>query len=799
MNKFYLLLFLFGVLTNSKAQQNMTLLSNFDFGEDANDIWGYEAPDGTEYALIGLNGGLGIMDLSDPATPLLRDYIPGASSVWRDIKTWGEYIYVVADEGSDGLLVVDMSNHDQPVALNFQYLRPELTINGITDTLNRAHNIYIDENGVAYIAGSNLNDGGMLFFDVDVTSGVPNFLGPGPAVYSHDVFVRGDTMYSSDIYFGYFSVVDVSDKMNPVILSTQNTPFLFSHNTWLSDDGNTLYTTDELEDAPVGAYDISDLSDITKLDEFRPPATIGQGVIPHNVHVKGDYLVISHYTDGVVIVDATDPSNLVQVGQYDTYTGFGQGFEGCWGAYPFFQSGKVLASDINTGLYVFDVNYVRAAYLRGVVTDASNGNLLNDVKVVLNGADITEYTDINGDYSTGLAESATLTATFSKSTYESKTINVSVTSGQVTMEDVQLIPLIPFTMTGKVIDGSTGLPVTNSKVNINNPDLNYDAVTDMNGDFNMPMFYEGEFSVYGGKWTYKTTELTGNAFDATTNYIEIELEKGIEDPFALDLGWTISGDATNGVWELGRPIAVQAPVPATDIFNDAGVNAYLTGIDPDLIMSNVSGGTTRLTSPVFDLTTYQDPWVRYYSYFFSVYFDGYNFPPPAGDDSLRVYLSNGTDEVLLETFTEFDFPSSWLNSGFRVLDHITPTSTMQISFETADLPSTSNDITMAGIDYFRVTEEATTDVTNVFDEQPDFTVFPNPFSKETLISLDESMKDKAYTLEVYNNLGQRVFEQQVNNQNNLISVGNTLDAGVYFVKLVSDDDELGTVRVVKVK
>tara|TARA_B100001250_G_C19731302_1_gene758642 strand:- start:122 stop:1381 length:1260 start_codon:yes stop_codon:yes gene_type:complete len=70
----------------------------------------------------------------------------------------------------------------------------------------------------------------------------------------------------------------------------------------------------------------------------------------------GDYLVTSYYTSGVTVVDASDPSNLIEVAYYDTSPGYDGGeFEGCWGAYPFLPSGLILASDQQTGLHILEM------------------------------------------------------------------------------------------------------------------------------------------------------------------------------------------------------------------------------------------------------------------------------------------------------------------------------------------------------------------------------------------------------------------------------------------------------------
>ncbi|MFK7932436.1 MAG: hypothetical protein AB8G22_02945, partial [Saprospiraceae bacterium] len=51
------------------AQLNTTLISQLDYDEVLSDVWGYVAPDGTEYALVGINNGVSVVHLSGPANP----------------------------------------------------------------------------------------------------------------------------------------------------------------------------------------------------------------------------------------------------------------------------------------------------------------------------------------------------------------------------------------------------------------------------------------------------------------------------------------------------------------------------------------------------------------------------------------------------------------------------------------------------------------------------------------------------------------------------------------------------------
>ena len=140
-------------------------------------------------------------------------------------------------------------------------------------------------------------------------------------------------------------IYDVTDKQNITQLATQPTPYNFTHNVWVNAENTVAFTTDEKANAPVAAYDITDLNDIRELDQFRPVATLNENVIPHNTHTWNNWLITSYYTDGGIIADASRPENIIEVGNWDSFLGGNGGFNGAWGAYPFLPSGLVLLSD----------------------------------------------------------------------------------------------------------------------------------------------------------------------------------------------------------------------------------------------------------------------------------------------------------------------------------------------------------------------------------------------------------------------------------------------------------------------
>ena len=122
-----------GVYTSSLAQsQELQLLAHVHSYGGYNDCWGYTAPDGREYALLGVTTGTSIIDITDPANVYEVDYFPSATSTWKDIKTYQHYAYAVT-EASGGMQIFDLSNLPNSVTELTPYTG-----------FSTSHNIYVD-------------------------------------------------------------------------------------------------------------------------------------------------------------------------------------------------------------------------------------------------------------------------------------------------------------------------------------------------------------------------------------------------------------------------------------------------------------------------------------------------------------------------------------------------------------------------------------------------------------------------------------------------------------------------------
>lgn len=424
MRKIYLITLLFFTVQLLQAQGlNIEFLSQLEYSNDLSDIWGYVDGDGTEYALVGVFNGVSIVDLSDPANPVEVAFVNDANSIWRDLKTWGTHAYVT-NESSQGLLIIDLSSlPDASGITSSRYTGPA------DNTWTTAHNIFIDEFGIAYIFGANRGNGGAIFLDLADPEN-PVEVGTYENNYIHDGMAKDNKLYTGNIYLGTFSVIDVSDKANPEYLGGASTPNEFCHNAWVSDDGNYVYTTDEKEGAFIAGYDLTDINDVVETDraQFDP----GSQTIVHNTHFMNEYLITSYYKAGVTIHDVSDPTNMVMTGHYDTSPFSGGGFAGAWGTYPFLPSGLILVSDIEEGLFVLQPTYTRAARIAGQITDASTGDPIFDAKIDLIDHEEVDFSDVSGDYILGVAEPGNYSVKITKSGYPDTTIsNLELVNGEV--------------------------------------------------------------------------------------------------------------------------------------------------------------------------------------------------------------------------------------------------------------------------------------------------------------------------------------------------------------------------------
>ncbi|MEO8086308.1 MAG: choice-of-anchor B family protein [Bacteroidota bacterium] len=417
---------------SSRAQKNISRLGAFYAnGQTLAGCWHYVDSLNREYALIGAVNGIMILDITNPANPVYLFQLPGLNSLWHEIKVSGNYAYAVSEAQDpdtllDGMQIINLSYLPDSAPNHFWHS------DGImTDKLRQAHSITVDSKYV-YVNGHSVPNHGHGVFILDKSDPWnPVYVGAESNRYCHDSYVRGDTLWTSDIQDGMFSVYDVSDRANPVQLATQQTPALFNHNAWLSDNGQYLFTADERSGSPLCSFDVSNLNNITLLDAYY---TINmQPAEAHNVRVLNDFIINASYGSQVTIVDAARPENLIEIGNYPTGTGL------CWDADPYLPSGVLIATDTWTdSAYFLQPTYIRACYLEGIVTDSITGLTINDAKIDIASVSLHDSTNLIGQYKTGYVDAGLYMVAYSKAGYYTKTLPAQLNNGVLTILDVQL-------------------------------------------------------------------------------------------------------------------------------------------------------------------------------------------------------------------------------------------------------------------------------------------------------------------------------------------------------------------------
>ncbi|MEL7500110.1 MAG: choice-of-anchor B family protein [Planctomycetota bacterium] len=340
-----------------------------------NDIWGWtDQSSGREFALFGLTNGTSFIEVTDPTSPVYLGTLQTQTGnrSWRDMKIYKDQAYIVSDNnGAHGVQVFDMKQlltASQSDPNNPTYYNTVGVYSGIT----RGHNIFINEDtGYAYVAGSNQASGGLHVLNLNGANGaMPTFAGNFSADgYTHDTqvvtYTGPDSNFTGrEIAFNSnedtLTIVDVTDKSNMVQLARQGyAGAQYAHQGWLSDDQRYFFMNDELDErrssdpiqTATRVWDVSDLANPFLVGIYEGT----EQTIDHNLYVKGDLIFQANYTSGLRILKVNDAAtmDIEEYGFFDTYDADNNvTFNGAWSVYPYFESGNILVSDRQNGLFV---------------------------------------------------------------------------------------------------------------------------------------------------------------------------------------------------------------------------------------------------------------------------------------------------------------------------------------------------------------------------------------------------------------------------------------------------------------
>ena len=345
----------------SFSQLNSTLLFHWDdstivgsasYDNAYNECWGFEV-NNTEIAVIGSTEGTHFFNVTDPQNSTEVAFVAGAYTgsgvVHRDYHDYQGYLYIVCDEGwsTSTLQIVDISN--LPTSVNVVYDSDSL--------FNTSHNIFIDTaTSKLYACASN---SAMDIYSLDIPT-LPNLIYSYTDVgHVHDAYVRNDTAYLNCGNDGFriidFHYLDLGGGMawDELASFTSYPDAGYNHSGWLSDDGTIYAMQDENHGYDVKIIDVSDLNNITVLSTLNSGENAQS--MAHNGIIKGNLLYLAYYHDGLRVFDISNPSNPIQICNYDTYSPSSyNSYKGAWGVYPYLPSGNIIVSDMQSGLYVLD-------------------------------------------------------------------------------------------------------------------------------------------------------------------------------------------------------------------------------------------------------------------------------------------------------------------------------------------------------------------------------------------------------------------------------------------------------------
>ncbi len=740
--------------------------------------WGYTAPGGKEYAIMGCFNGTQIVDISSDTLKEVA-FIPGPASAWREMKVYQHYAYVVTEGAGAGLQIIDLDSMK--------------LVNTITTTqVPTGHTISI-EGKYLYINGSKYKNGGIVA--LDLTDPVnPVVVGEYQGAYVHDCIIKNDTIYAAAIYGVGLDMIDATDKANMKRIAVRNYPYSGTHNADLTKDKRYVLTTDEINGNPdnngnlLRVWDRSDITDLKLVATYvAKPQTI-----VHNIHIKGDYGYLAHYTEGLRILDLKYPEIPVEIGHYDSFVGSSNSYSGAWGTFPYYASNKVIISDISGGLFVvkFPGQDGSIKTARAVITirDSVTNLPVSDAKVVISGRTDTMLTNNLGQIRLGRLTD-TVTVTISKSTYASGyaavTKLVSLKYDSVVNVSIALRPLGAGSMKCIALSKSTSQPIKDIRIKISPTPVF--GITDAAGNFSVPSLLSGKtYTVTAAKWGFATETSYVQINNGQESVVNLQFAPSGLDDFEIDKGWTVGSpqdSGKTGIWS--RSVAAPAVLigdtlqPKAD-HSAAGTMSFVTGASPSA--SDFVEFRTTLTSPVFDPSAFASPTIIFWNYF--------NTRSAANDDTLYVDLSNDQGSTWKNALSLSSKLPFWKQYRIDLKSVLSVTNGMKIRFVAKDGGvSTIFDASIDDVEFGDnlVLHTETADVL-----QPNEFVlhqnYPNPFNPSTTIRY-QIPAEGMVTLTVYDLLGKElvklVNERMSPGLHSVDFNAGSYSSGVYFYELRS--------------
>ena len=468
----------------------------------AANVWGFvDLNDNREYAVVGLRNGTAIVEVTDPANPRQVVTIPGNASAWREVKVyqvrdnvanrWRAYAYVTTEAANSGLQTIDMSGLPNSAVLAPPNLDTSSQHTLYVSNIEYSGNVALPgATPILYVAGSNLTGGSWRAYSLANPAAPVLRSAASNGHYMHDsTSLRITDARTAQCALGHnpcdvlvdfdvdqVELWDVTDPVQSVFLGAATNPSnRYIHSGWPTADQRHVLFHDELEEIQFGlgtqiyTLGLADLRAPTVTTSYTGSTT----TTDHNGYMVGNFYYVSHYRRGVVVFDATNPNQLVEVAHFDNYltpATNSAGTDGTWGVYPFLPSGNVLVSDIENGLFVLrdhvrtlDQNVGRVGFAVLAANGGETGSINVRVQRVAGraGAVTVQYATASGSAAEGTDYSPSSgTLSWAAGDLADKIVAIPVID-DTAVEGAETLTLTLTSPTnGATIDGSSTLTVT---------------------------------------------------------------------------------------------------------------------------------------------------------------------------------------------------------------------------------------------------------------------------------------------------------------------------------------------------
>ncbi len=350
-------------ITSAQNAMNMTLLDQWS--QDSlltnsslvrySDCYGFTW-ENEEYAVAGSTEGTHIFQISAENKFVPKGFVKGrtanASVSHRDYATYQHYLYAVSDEGTSNLQIID-----------FQYLPDSIHLVKTDSVLfGRVHNIFIDtlqQKFYSLIHRSTTNTQTIqspmkIFSLADPLNLTELWSGPNDVNEVHDAYIRNGLAFLNCGYDG-LRVYDFTNTNSPAYIESMT--FYqdqgYNHQGWLTPDGSTYLFADETAGKRVKKCSFNGTT--LQITNYFGTDFLN-GSVPHNIMANDTFCFIAYYNLGIHIYDMRYPQPQ-EIAYYDTYPATSAfPMNGNWGLYTLLPSKRILASDRQYGLFLFDFN-----------------------------------------------------------------------------------------------------------------------------------------------------------------------------------------------------------------------------------------------------------------------------------------------------------------------------------------------------------------------------------------------------------------------------------------------------------